>query len=75
MLTTIIEEIQSYRPRVIGVDIYRDQTVAPGSDALAGLLGTAGNLVMIHKVRGGDSPAIAPPRYWQDPGRSVSRIW
>jgi len=61
MLVATIEEILSYRPRVIGVDIYRDLAVPPGSDSLADLLATTENLIMIQKVRGGDSPPIEPP--------------
>ncbi len=61
MLAGAIEHLLSMGPRVIGVDIYRDQPVPPGAEQLQELLAASDKVVFIHKVGGGGSIPIQPP--------------
>jgi len=69
-LVAVIEQIQAYRPRVIGVDIYRDQPVPPGREALNALLAALDHVIMIHKVGNAGVPAIAAPEVLKDSERT-----
>lgn len=60
-LAGIINRIESYEPRVIGVDIYRDVNVPPGTDALANTFASHPNLIGIMKFHSDSSPGVAPP--------------
>jgi len=85
MLKNTIEQVLSYQPRVLGVDIYRDQAVPPGAAGLTALLARTDNIVLIHKLGGPGFPAIKPPAALQgsdrigfsdmviDPGGGVRR--
>ena len=57
-LTDLLTTIQSYHPRVIGLDIYRDLPVEPGNSALTSTLQSLDNLIGIEKVL---PPTIAAP--------------
>jgi adenylate cyclase len=69
-LAEVIEQIQAYRPRAIGVDIYRDQPVPPGREALNALLAARDNVIVIHKVGNAGVPAIAAPEVLQASDRT-----
>lgn len=85
MLSNTLKQILSYQPRVLGVDIYRDQETPPGADELNALLSNTENIVLIHKLGGPGSPSIRPPAVLQgsdrigfsdmviDPGGAVRR--
>jgi adenylate cyclase len=61
MLAGAIEHLLSLGPRVIGVDIYRDQPVPPGGEELQELLAASDKVIFIHKVGGGGAIPIEPP--------------
>jgi adenylate cyclase len=61
MLAGAIEHLLSMAPRVIGVDIYRDQPVPPGGEQLQELLAASDKVVFIHKLGGSGSIPIEPP--------------
>ena len=69
MLKNTIEQILSYKPRVLGVDIYRDQQVPPGAAGLNTLLAATDNVVLIHKLGGPASPSIKAPAVLQETNR------
>lgn len=69
MLSEAIEQILAWQPRVLGVDIYRDQPVPPGAEKLEKLLATTPNLVMIHKLGTEMAPSILPPGVLQGTDR------
>ncbi|HYW21964.1 MAG TPA: CHASE2 domain-containing protein [Nodularia sp. (in: cyanobacteria)] len=57
-LATLLLKLQSYNPRVIGVDIYRDLPVVPGHTELVAAFSKIPNLIAIEKVL---PEKIAPP--------------
>ena len=64
LLADLLERLASWHPRVIGVDIYRDIPVAPGSDRLAAVLKGHPEIVWAFKLAEGSDevhPAIPPP--------------
>ena len=60
-LATLLERIESWNPRVIGVDIYRDHPVTPGTERLAAVLARNKNIVWAFKLKDADSPEVPPP--------------
>ena len=85
MLENTIEQILSFQPRVLAVDIYRDQQVPPGTAGLNSLLAMTDNIVLIHKLGGPGFPSIRAPAVLQgsdrigfsdmviDPGGAIRR--
>ena len=57
-LAKLINQLQTYEPRVIGIDIFRDQPVRQGYEALASTLSSAGNVIGIESI---EVPTISPP--------------
>ena len=51
-LAALIEELQTYEPRVIGIDIFRDVAVGEGAEALAQTLQADTNIIGIEKIGG-----------------------
>jgi len=49
-LAGLITTLQAHNPAVIGVDIYRDLPILPGSAALDALLSQHSNVIMVEKV-------------------------
>jgi len=49
-LATLLNEIQVYQPRVIGLDLYRDLPVNPGHNQLVATFKKLKNLIAIEKV-------------------------
>ncbi len=63
ILAQALSQLQSYRPRVIGLDLYRDIAHPPGVSALATQL-QAKNLIAITEIVGGipSPPDVEPER-------------
>ena len=61
ILASLIERLSADRPAAIGIDIYRDAPVAPGTERLAAVLQRRSNVVWIFKFSAGDTPKIPPP--------------
>ena len=57
-LAALINQLQTYEPRVIGIDIFRDQPVRQGYEALASTLSSADNIIGIESI---ETPTISPP--------------
>ena len=55
------EGLLALDPSVLGVDIYRDLAVEPGSERLQALLLDSPRVIAIEKFPGSDSPGIPPP--------------
>jgi diguanylate cyclase (GGDEF)-like protein len=66
-IAQLLEKLQQYRPKVIGIDVYRDIAQIPGEEALKKQL-QAKNIVAIAKV-GGVNDNVPPP-----PGVPPERI-
>jgi CHASE2 domain-containing sensor protein len=58
-LAALLRKLQSYHPRVIGLDIYRDLPVEPGHAELLAVFQQLPNVIAIEKVL---PETIAPPR-------------
>lgn len=54
-LAELITTLNAMEPRMIGLDIYRDLPVEPGSETLANVLRTTENLIGIEKVVGNEA--------------------
>jgi diguanylate cyclase (GGDEF)-like protein/PAS domain S-box-containing protein len=61
-----ISRIKTYKPRAIGLDIYRDLPVNPGHDQLEKVFQTTPQLISIEKLPDSDIPGVgAPPALQQ----------
>jgi adenylate cyclase len=69
-LAMAITTLQSFRPRVIGIDIYRDVPVEPGSRRLDEVLATTPSVIVVMKVADSDTPAVLSPRILRDTPRA-----
>jgi adenylate cyclase len=56
-----IERLAGLGPSVIGVDMYRDRPVPPGSDRLAQLLQSNADVVFVEKFGSTSARSVAPP--------------
>lgn len=64
VMAAVLERIASAHPRVIGVDIYRDIPVPPGTDKLFDVLKKHPEIIWIFKLKEGNGkrhPMIPPP--------------
>jgi diguanylate cyclase (GGDEF)-like protein/PAS domain S-box-containing protein len=62
VLVQLLTKLQSYHPRVIGLDIYRDLPVEPGYAELLELYRTLPNLVGIERIKDQSTMGVpAPP--------------
>jgi PAS domain S-box-containing protein len=60
-LAAALNRIKAYSPRAIGLDIYRDLPVAPGSEDLSEVFNSTPQLFVIEKLPDPDSSGVAPP--------------
>lgn len=60
-LATLLEKLQQYQPRVIGLDIYRDLAMEPGHQRLNSVFKTGSRIVAICKLSDASDPGVAPP--------------
>ena len=58
-LSDLIQTLQTYSPRTVGVDIFRDRPVGEGYEKLAATLQASKNVVGINKISG--TPVKPPP--------------
>lgn len=61
VMAQALEKLLQYRPRVIGLDIYRDFSVPPGGEALDAVLTGNARIITVMKFGGGGQASIAPP--------------
>ncbi|MBE9129075.1 MULTISPECIES: CHASE2 domain-containing protein [unclassified Coleofasciculus] len=61
VLAQLIEKIKAQNPKAIGLDLYRDLPVQPGSSALVNVFETTPNLIGIEKIQEQDPSASVPP--------------
>ena len=57
-LANLLKQVQTYEPRVIGLDIFRDFPVGDGYDELASVFASSDNIIGIKKIT---TPTISPP--------------
>lgn len=61
VMTQLLRQIRSAKPRAIGLDIYRNLPVQPGYEELLKFYQTTPNLIGIEKIRDVSDPGVAPP--------------
>ena len=61
LLAHAVENLLAAQPRAIGIDLYRDLPVPPGTDALRALIRSNPRVVVIEKVGGEDGESVPPP--------------
>jgi adenylate cyclase len=70
-LAALLERIASYKPRAIGIDLYRDIPEPPGTEELDAVLRRHPEIVWAFKLRDDAGPGIAPPLSLRDSDRAV----
>lgn len=60
-MARVLGRLIQYKPRAIGLDIYRDIEVPPGREKLDALLVKHHHIIAVTKVGGGEAPTIPPP--------------
>lgn len=60
-LALILEQLTAAKPAAIGVDIYRDIPVPPGSELLEAVIKSHRNIVWVTKFADSDGHHVAPP--------------
>ena len=60
VVAQVLEKLQQYQPRVIGLDLYRDISYPPGHEALVKQL-QADNVIAITKIDDSDNQGVLPP--------------
>jgi adenylate cyclase len=70
-LAALLERLAGWRPRVIGVDIYRDLPEPPGTDQLDAVLRRHPEIVWVFKLGEDARPGIPPPQVLRGSDRAV----
>ena len=65
-LAALIQTIQRYDPRVVGVDIIRDRAVGEGAAALRTALTASSNVVVIDYLGNGEETSVKPLEFLPD---------
>ncbi len=60
-LVEVLSRIQAAKPRTIGLDLYRDIAVPPGTDRLSSFLKTNSNVIGIEQLSDQTGSFVAPP--------------
>jgi len=61
VMAQLLQKLNSYQPRAIGLDIYRDLPVEPGRAEFIKAFKTIPNLIGIEKFQDSISPGVPPP--------------
>jgi adenylate cyclase len=70
-LADLLERLASWKPRVIGIDIYRDRPKPPGTERLTAILARHKEIVWAFKLNEGEQRAIQPPEVLRGTDRAV----
>ncbi|MBW4477756.1 MAG: CHASE2 domain-containing protein [Tolypothrix brevis GSE-NOS-MK-07-07A] len=60
-INRLLNKIESYQPRIIGLNIYRDLPIEPGSKQLANHLSRQNNIIAVCGFSSLENPEIPPP--------------
>jgi CHASE2 domain-containing sensor protein/tRNA A-37 threonylcarbamoyl transferase component Bud32 len=60
-INRLLNKIESYQPRIIGLNIYRDLPIEPGSKQLANHLSRQNNIIAVCGFSSLENPEISPP--------------
>jgi adenylate cyclase len=70
-LAALLERIAAWKPRVIGVDLYRDHAEPPGTERLAAVLARHKEIVWAFKLKSPSQPGVPPPAALRGSERAV----
>ena len=70
-LAQLLERLSSWKPRAIGVDLYRDIPEPPGTEALDAVLRRHPEIVWVFKLKDAVGPGISPPTILRGTDRAV----
>ena len=70
-LATLLERIASWKPRAIGVDLYRDHPEPPGTERLAAVLAQHKEIVWTFKLKDYPKLGVSPPAMLRGTDRAV----
>ncbi len=70
-LAEVLERLASWKPRAIGVDLYRDIAEPPGTEQLNAVLRRHPEIIWVFKLKGDIHPGIPPPDILRDTDRAV----
>lgn len=70
VLADVLQTILSQRPRVVGVDLYRDRPVPPGDDKLSALFAGHNHIFGVMKVGDARSASVAAHKVLQQNSRA-----
>ena len=73
-LARLLNTLEQYQPRVVGLDLYRDFAAAPDQKALSSRLKGDANLIAICKAEDLDDPVIETPSIDPPPEVPLSRV-
>ena len=60
-LAALLQRLTGWGARAIGVDLYRDRPLPPGSQALADLLARHPDILWVYKLADGNGQGVPPP--------------
>jgi CHASE2 domain-containing sensor protein len=70
-LAELLDRLASWKPRAIGVDLYRDRPQPPGSDQLATVLARHPEIVWVFKLGGENDREVPAPELLRHTDRAV----
>src|SRR6516162_2476084 len=70
-LAELLDRLASWKPRAIGVDLYRDRPEPPGSDQLAAVLARHPEIVWVFKLAGEKDRGVLAPEPLRHTDRSA----
>ncbi|MBE9009348.1 CHASE2 domain-containing protein [Pseudanabaenaceae cyanobacterium LEGE 13415] len=69
-LASLLSKIRQQKPRVIGMDVYRNLPVEPGHEALRNIYQQTPNLIGVEKtLSGANMPSVDPPPILREQGQ------
>ncbi|MGH8560064.1 MAG: CHASE2 domain-containing protein, partial [Methylococcales bacterium] len=69
-LSGLLDNLVKHHPRAIGVDLYRDIPLAPGTDQLAAILNQHAEIILAQQYGDNNTEGIPPPSYLNNPDRA-----
>ena len=70
-LAVLLQRLTNWGARAIGVDVYRDRPLPPGTQALAALLAQHPEILWVYKLPDEGVPGVPPPPVLADSPRAV----
>lgn len=66
LMADVVDRLLAHEPSVVGLDVYRDRAVPPGTPRLRELLSAHPNVVIVNKLEAPDQAGVGAPDYLGD---------